>query len=1518
MKGRLGRDGMLVDPLKASRYERLNLLKLRPNYDIDNKHLVVGLAHEFIHCKSEEEWLQRSAFLVEMLFKYGELSLAARVVMRRQELAFPSVGYDSLALSYRTLMQYDFDLPPAAAGAPLYSVDAVPPGGPLKVLSFYYGTPSYQHNGYAIRSQAILKNTGHEVLPFGRIGYPWIAGLLRDNQKTVTGRVDGIEYHHRRGEVRTQNELFLNFGLAKTEICSLIAEHRPHLVHAASNFTVGMPALLAARACRLPFVYEMRGIWELTAGVGVHGWKASERFAVERRMETFLASQADRVITLTDTQKQELVSRGIHADKVDVVANCFEGEQDHGDAEEFLQPLRERFAGRKVIGYVGSLVNYEGLQLLVEALAKRHPGLEDVCCLIVGDGPYAEELRAIVAASGIADRIHMTGRVSRSDAHAAYGLIDLCVLPRIDNEVVQLVSPLKLIEILALGKVLLVSDVDAMAELVHKTGYGELFRSGDVEDLVARLVEIRRDLPALQERYAGAREHVLAHHTWKQGAKLWDATLEAAVAASRQAIAEAPPEPQAMDALRTVRPAITAVQEQPAALLQRLVRARLPAGTHLLRLLLPEAMADALEAVAVEEGSGIGTTLTFEREPTATEGSAALTATVDAAVSVVLLFHLPQATAAQARPASWVLSRHEASAAPSVVKLFVEADDIVGFRTSLKEPGQDLLLLASGHPETVRYVVAATPLDGAATSPGFERLTYSSAIDARFQYVRIEAGKTQLPLRTGITGAALVEFAPWQDGYRRKPGSVTVSAVGRHATIPRSKALSLPTDRHNVLVAARINENLIDGSIIWLKSLVTSIAARPDVNVYVMTNSVAVPNSISSAILRLPNVAKLDLVVPAGASIEETMAAEATTLDRLSGGFDTVIVRGTGLAQALQTRSIRSRTLFYGVGMITPGNTEDGRCTDEAALHLMGKHAGLIFQNERTRDIFLRSMPDYAGQCLVIPPSVDADDLAAARTIAPARPGQRTIVYAGKQIREYGVLELLEAVQALRRRRDGKDIRLVLLGNKFDGNDREFQPTFERLVAELGDGVTWIPAASPREVLGWVRQAQVVWGWRIGEFETSHFEVSTKMIEAIASGSPIVLYPSEGNIALLGAEYSGFARTARQAAIALRELLGADKTRFQKAFRQVGARFLSNRAYRPLGERLDVPARGRRVVIASHDFRFIEDIEASFLQAGHRVMRQTWSGHTRVDEQGGEAMMNAADIIHCEWCLGNAVYWSNNLPRGARLFIRLHLQEIFTDHPGQVNWNKVEKCIFISAHIMRQAIERFGIPAEKCIVIPISVAMRHRDYSDAELLAKRDTLGMVGITPWRKRPDLALDLFDRLRRRYPQLRLLVKGNTPSAYSWMKSRQEELAAYQGLFHRYETLARQGTLLLSGYDDNMEEFYQRAGWVLSTSDFEGCHTAVAEGGLFGSLPLMLNWGGADEVYPPRYVQPDLDALEAAFHAWYANYLDESRAIRARFLQEFRIESVAAAWARLFGLAREEAAQKAPRRARARAAR
>jgi glycosyltransferase involved in cell wall biosynthesis len=1484
---------MVPSTVLLAQCELLKLNQFKLELTQENRDVVLQIVKELLAGDGNELLLEHSAFLVETLFKFGIVLLAEQVARRRQEKGLNLTAFDHLAINYRILDQYDFESLEVYSHRPLYQ-PRPKQSDELRVLSFLYTTPVFQQNGYTVRTGSILANTQLEVFPFGRIGYPWMSKLLRDNQKSHSANADGVEYHHRRGQLTRQSDVFGNIGLAKHEIKKIIAELRPDIVHAASNFTVGLPAMLAARECRLPFVYEMRGIWELTAGVGVFGWEQSERFQIERRLETFIAKRADRIITLTETQKAELSDRGVPASRVDVVPNFFEGTAEPDSNSAFAHELRQKLNGRRVIGYIGSIVNYEGLQDLVEALARKNPSLHDVVLLILGDGPYLGELKTLVSNKGMDDRVIFTGRVPRSDAEAAYTLIDLCILPRLDHPVAQLVSPLKLIEILAKGKVLLVSDVQAMTERVREIGYGELFASGDVDDLEHKVIEMLTNLAGYQQRYDQAPKFVNENHTWKQGALLWDASLREAFdewqALARNEGIQTP----ASNAARSLLPPILKTIHEESPQWIRVGRAKL-FGPNIEQVVLytPVAFDRGLTAVLFNVEDHTGTAMGVKAlAPSATASRWVISA--QGKGERHLYFYVSAEFIDQAGVRSWKLT----TAGGKPVPLTFEDNRILAVEVTQNAGRDEFLLVRSEHPQAVQCVMSMIPLNGATTSPVFEKKSFSAAIGAKYQYTSIEPGEKLFPIKTGVTGNVLIELTSWQEGLRGAARVISRLRYSYGQMRPQSYFLELPRDKHNVLVVARLNENLIDGSAIWLKTLVSSLAANPNVNVFVATNAILIPNSINAPMFSRPNVVKLDLQLPTEKRAE-ALAAEVTLLDRISGGFDTIIVRGTAVAAAMTNRSLRSRTVFYSVGLITPDTVTDGVYNDESGLHLMRGHEALIFQSEHTRDIFLRSTPSFQGRCYVFPPSVDVEDLDAAQASASASEDGRYIVYAGKAIREYGVLELLRAVTQLRKTKANSDIRLVLLGSKFDGNDLTFQGEFHQLVNKLGAGILWIPAASPTEVLGWVKRADVVWGWRHGEFENSHFEVSTKMIEAICCGTPIILYPSAGNTDILGPSYDGFAENEKEAAGRLVKLLRAGKAQFKSQFQKIGARFRSDRTYRPLVEALSPPERGKRILIASHDFRFIEDIESNLLRDGHRVHRQIWRNHTDVLEHGEHEAAADADVIHCEWCLGNAVWWSNNLPEGKKLTIRLHLQEITTDHPSRVNFNRVDRVIFISPHIMREAIEKFSIPPEICEVVPISVALQPRAYTRKEILARRDVLGLIGITPWRKRPDLALELFKRLKTRYGDLKLTIKGNMPTEYAWMKNRSDEVGNYQSFFRDVMRTGGDGDIEILEYDDRIQSFYERAGWILSVSDFEGCHTAVAEGGVLGSLPLMLNWAGAGEVYPPRYVRTDLDGLESAFDEWYTRFPQESETVARLFVKEFGLDAVYRRWAEILGV-------------------
>ena len=60
-----------------------------------------------------------------------------------------------------------------------------------------------------------------------------------------------------------------------------------------------------------------------------------------------------------------------------------------------------------------------------------------------------------------------------------------------------------------------------------------------------------------------------------------------------------------------------------------------------------------------------------------------------------------------------------------------------------------------------------------------------------------------------------------------------------------------------------------------------------------------------------------------------------------------------------------------------------------------------------------------------------------------------------------------------------------------------------------------------------------------------------------------------------------------------------------------------------------------------------------------------------------------------------------------------------------------------------------------------------------------------------------------------------------------------------------------VIFDRHGDDMAIWYSKVGFILSTSDHEGSHQAIAEGMAAGCIPIIRNWNGATPLYPPQFV-------------------------------------------------------------------
>lgn len=383
------------------------------------------------------------------------------------------------------------------------------------------------HSGYTFRSAALIR--GQRALGFETLhvtsprqaaadAKAWAAGVAAN--RPAVEEAGGLSFARTLPRRSWLDKLpvighWREMRATARRIGELIEEHRPDALHAHSPALNGMAALWAGRRYGLPVTYEIRAFWEDAAVDHGTTTEGSLRYRLTRWHETYVARAVDRVCTICEGLREDLVRRGIPAEKITVIPNAVDVAQFPlgGPPDPALQE-QLGLQGAYVLGFLGSYYAYEGLDLLLDAvpeLAKRIPELR---VLLVGGGPQEAALQAQAARLGIADRVVFVGRVPHQEVNRYYDLLDALVYPRKPMRLTELVTPLKPLEAMAQGRVLVASDVGGHRELIRDGETGLLFKAGEAASLVDAVVRLRGTAGlAAKLRHAG-REFVEKERTW--------------------------------------------------------------------------------------------------------------------------------------------------------------------------------------------------------------------------------------------------------------------------------------------------------------------------------------------------------------------------------------------------------------------------------------------------------------------------------------------------------------------------------------------------------------------------------------------------------------------------------------------------------------------------------------------------------------------------------------------------------------------------------------------------------------------------------------------------------------------------------------------------------------------------------------------------------------------------------------------------------------------------------------------
>ena len=199
----------------------------------------------------------------------------------------------------------------------------------------------------------------------------------------------------------------------------------------------------------------------------------------------------------------------------------------------YRRTATDKYAGRFVLCYPGTLNWHQGLDVAVRAMAIVKKDVPEALLLIVGDGPERENLKRLIRDEALEHLVHLCGMVPIEEVAALMSNVDVGVVPKRSDSFGNEAFSTKIMEFMAMGVPVLASET-RVDRYYFNSDIVEFFQSGNIEELAANIVELVRN----QKRREDLRRHAEAFildNSWDVKKQLYYELVDRLVGTNKQA-----------------------------------------------------------------------------------------------------------------------------------------------------------------------------------------------------------------------------------------------------------------------------------------------------------------------------------------------------------------------------------------------------------------------------------------------------------------------------------------------------------------------------------------------------------------------------------------------------------------------------------------------------------------------------------------------------------------------------------------------------------------------------------------------------------------------------------------------------------------------------------------------------------------------------------------------------------------------------------------------------------------------
>jgi len=282
--------------------------------------------------------------------------------------------------------------------------------------------------------------------------------------------------------------------------------NRPDIIFGFS-ITNGAIGLLLAKLFRIPFIFYYIDLLHTLVPLTF-----AQDFA--KLITRFLFKNSDRVIVVTEPLQKYVLNEGIPIEKTKILLNGISLENTIVDREK-LENLKFNLSIKDddfIILYMGYLYKFAGLKEIIDHYnSDILSGKLKIKFLIVGDGEIYNQLINHVKKIN-ADWVILTGKVPFFETTEYLELADLCLMGFELNDVTKDITPVKVMEYMAMKKPVLSTSLPSVVREIGKNN-GVIY-SQNQKEFVEKIRDLTKQKEELKNFGLKGYELIKKHYKW--------------------------------------------------------------------------------------------------------------------------------------------------------------------------------------------------------------------------------------------------------------------------------------------------------------------------------------------------------------------------------------------------------------------------------------------------------------------------------------------------------------------------------------------------------------------------------------------------------------------------------------------------------------------------------------------------------------------------------------------------------------------------------------------------------------------------------------------------------------------------------------------------------------------------------------------------------------------------------------------------------------------------------------------